>query len=460
MHHLRPTLPVLAAALLAVSIDARLVAQGPWTQVVTTGPSARYTHAMAYDSQRGVTVLFGGREAGFNELDDTWEWDGTSWTQIASTGPSPRARHTMAYDSQRGVTVLFGGRNPSFNPIGDTWEWDGNTWTQVASTGPAARYAHAMAYDSQRGVTVLFGGWIGSGALGNTWEWDGNTWTQVASTGPTARAYLTMNYDSQRGACVVFGGFESNFDILGDTWEWNGTTWTQAANSGPIPRYDHMMCYDSLAGVSVLFGGESNSGLLSDTWEWDGNSWTQPAITGPPGRWGHQMAYDRQRGLSVLFGGQDSTGPTLGDTWEYREPVPSGVALYGSGCGSPPLSFLPINTPTLGSVAKCVMGPVPAPYLGAVAAGFSNSSANGVPLPFELTSLGLPGCFQSTSEEANPLLVSAGVTPGVLQFQLTIPNDPSWLSFKLYLQSYCLAPSANALGAITSNGIEWTIGDY
>ena len=53
------------------------------------------------------------------------------------------------------------------------------------------------------------------------------------------------------------------------------------------------------------------------------------------------------------------------------------------------------------------------------------------------------------------MLVTAGMIPGVLQFQLTIPNDPSWLSIKLYLQSYCLAP-----GAITSNGIEWTIGTY
>ncbi|MCH8271508.1 MAG: hypothetical protein IH985_09915 [Planctomycetes bacterium] len=52
---------------------------------------------------------------------ETWEWDGTSWTLAATTGPSPRNRHAMAYDSVRGVTVLFGGDDGA--PNGETWEW-------------------------------------------------------------------------------------------------------------------------------------------------------------------------------------------------------------------------------------------------------------------------------------------------------------------------------------------------
>jgi hypothetical protein len=42
-----------------------------------TGPAARSFHAMAYDSDRSRTVLFGGQVTG-EFLNDTWEWDGTA----------------------------------------------------------------------------------------------------------------------------------------------------------------------------------------------------------------------------------------------------------------------------------------------------------------------------------------------------------------------------------------------
>ena len=460
--HSSQTLPVLAAALLAVSIDASLVAQTQpvWANVSpAAGPAGRYSHAMAYDSQRGVTVLFGGVNSSFASIGDTWEWDFNSWTNVSpTTGPSPRSEHTMAYDSQRGVTVLFGGKDASFNSLGDTWEWDGTSWTQVATTGPSARTRPGMAYDSQRGVSVMFGG-AGNqpGFLNDTWEWNGSTWTQVATTGPTPRQSHAMTYDSQRGVSVVFGGLIPTF-LTGDTWEWDGTTWTQVATTGPSGRFDTALVYDSARGASVLFGGSAGpGGLFSDTWEWNGTTWTQVATTGPSARGLHAMAYDSRWSATVLFAGDN--GNFVADTWEHRAPVPPGVALYGTGCGSPTLTFLPVNAPIIGSTATCHMGQVPAPYLGAVALGFSNSSANGVALPIELTSLGLAGCFQRTSAEANPLPVTAGLAPGMLQFQVAIPNHPSWLSAKLYLQAYCLAPSCNPGGAITSNGIEWTIGD-
>ena len=118
MHRTIRALPELAASLLAVSVDASLVAQVPptWTRQATV-PSARYDPAMAHDSQRGRTVMFGGYNSTF--LGDTWEWNGSSWTRVSSTGPSARYDHAMAYDTQRGVTVMFGGNNSG--NIGNTW---------------------------------------------------------------------------------------------------------------------------------------------------------------------------------------------------------------------------------------------------------------------------------------------------------------------------------------------------
>ena len=75
---------------------------------------------MAYDSARGVTVLFGGYGAFGYPVDDTWEWDGNTWALRSATGPSPRRDHAMVYDSARSTVVLFGGVS-LYVPKGDTW---------------------------------------------------------------------------------------------------------------------------------------------------------------------------------------------------------------------------------------------------------------------------------------------------------------------------------------------------
>src|SRR5262245_36343262 len=112
---------VLAAALIAATCAAQPCASwfGPLLRV------PRHSHALAYDSRRGVTVLFGGTHDNTVENGDTWEWDGIQWALRAASGPSPRHSHAMAYDEARGVTVLFGGDPSGAGMSGETWEWDG-----------------------------------------------------------------------------------------------------------------------------------------------------------------------------------------------------------------------------------------------------------------------------------------------------------------------------------------------
>ena len=53
----------------------------------------------------------------------TWEWDGVAWTLFSETGPPARRYSAMAYDSARRVTVLFGGYLSDADVAGnDTWE--------------------------------------------------------------------------------------------------------------------------------------------------------------------------------------------------------------------------------------------------------------------------------------------------------------------------------------------------
>src|SRR5262249_16298554 len=168
----------------------------------------------------------------------------------ATSGPPVLFGHAMAYDSSRGVTVLFGGYLGASVLSGQTWEWDGSTWTQRVVSGPPGLMYPAMAYDSARGVTVLFGGYTSSPLfrrhLGVDWDR-----LDPAGSERTRGADLPMANDSARGVTVLFGGEAENGPYFcGDTWEWNGTSWTLRAIDGPSPRREHAMVYDAARGVT------------------------------------------------------------------------------------------------------------------------------------------------------------------------------------------------------------------
>jgi hypothetical protein len=137
-----------------------------WTLIAPpASPPARQRHALAYDAARGRIVLFGGYVD--HRLppwfSDTWEWDGTTWVQRSpALSPPGRYNHALAHDSLRGRTVLFGGFVNAIGIAADTWEWDGSTWIAAApATSPPARTLYGLAFDANRGRTVLFGGWSG-----------------------------------------------------------------------------------------------------------------------------------------------------------------------------------------------------------------------------------------------------------------------------------------------------------
>jgi hypothetical protein len=216
---------------------------------------------MAYDTARGVTVLFGG--SGTAALGDTWEWNGTTWTQRMVSGPPAQSSHAMAYDAARGVTILFLGT--SSGSLGETWEWNGTAWTQRLVNGPSRRYGHAIAYDAPRGVTVLFGGYDNVNYYGDTWEWNGTTWTQRMVSGPSARREHAMAYDVARGVTVLFGS-----DTQGETWGLRATCVAPSVISQPSAA---SACQVSPAAVFVAGAG---TGPLSYQWQ----------IQTVPGTWG------------------------------------------------------------------------------------------------------------------------------------------------------------------------------
>ncbi len=313
---------------------------------------ARDHAAMAYDSVRGRTVVFGGHSGAQQPLPQTWEWDGTSWFLAAATGPPSGDDWGLAFDSKRARTVALGSAGiwewdgstwtqrcpaaacPAAAPsafdvtrgvvvslvAGETWTWDGATWVHAASAGPQSG---RLAYDSARQRTVLFG--AGSN-VAETWEWDGATWTQAcatapcASTVPAGRVAFVMAYDAQRARTVVQGGISvSSGQNLADQWEWDGMQWIQLADASFGGRNYHAMSYDIGRGRLVVFGGDVPIGagtiVTAEVWERIGSSWTKRTAGTPPPRRNAALAYDSVRGRVVLAGG---TGlGVFNDVWEW-----------------------------------------------------------------------------------------------------------------------------------------------
>ena len=92
----------------------------------TTKPEPRSGFGMAYDSRRGKVVLFGGYNGAAppgNSFSDTWEWNGTVWTKTDAISV-PRQTFGMAFDANRGRTVMFGGfQSGQGTPTSETWEY-------------------------------------------------------------------------------------------------------------------------------------------------------------------------------------------------------------------------------------------------------------------------------------------------------------------------------------------------
>jgi hypothetical protein len=127
-------------------------ASAAWTRVtVAEGPQARSGAGLAWDSDRGRLVLFGGYcsdEIGDNEFfQDLWFWQpDAGWKQEFTTdGPSARAWHSMAVEGPR--MFVFGGTSPA--PLyhrNDIWELDLETltWKRLATDGGPLQAGRAL----------------------------------------------------------------------------------------------------------------------------------------------------------------------------------------------------------------------------------------------------------------------------------------------------------------------------
>jgi hypothetical protein len=433
-------------------------AQTQWVQAApATIPSERQQTPMVYDSLRDRAVMFSGYSLQLNGgYADTWEWNGNNWFQrFPANSPSARMDHAMAFDRDRGVAVLFGGGSGN----GDTWTWDGVDWTQhTAGSAPSPRRSLAMAYDEARHEVVLFAGWDGVTVFDDTWGWNGTQWTQKQpATSPPGVESHAMTYDSHRERVVVFGGW----GLGQETWEWDGSNWQQFNTpTSPPWRNRGVMVYDRDRRRCVLFGGGSYSGLHNDVWEYDGNDWQErlPASSPNP-RSAPAGAYDSTRHALLVFGGSDWTA-SLDETWSYGPLNPATLSSFGVACSSatstPILSSNRGSLPWLaGTFDAEVTGLDPTAAFAFFTLGFSTGQWGSSPLPLPLASYGMPGC---TLYIDGLVTAFATASNGVATWPLQFPYAPALTALPLYMQASAPSPGANAAGMLVSNATALVLG--
>ena len=424
---------------------------------------------MVYDAANRRTLLCGDGQ--------TWSYDGTDWQSLTASW-SPARAPSLAYDSNRGVVVMF--------DAGLFYEWVSGSWIPPGNQTPLMFNGQLLqrsriAFHPGTQQTVLFGGNDSSGVFNydnRTLLWDGTSVTQAfPANSPFGRIAHSMTTDRATGRIVMCGGtgFTSTFTTFDEVFEWNGSNWLAAA-SLPGNRRSHAAVSDShslwlygglrndagepaieettrtastwtrrgflhagsfaahdpvrlrtvspVEGTTLEFDGYEwmDTGIApplgviaigwhgssarivaidnsGGTWQFDGMQWSQAASASPV-RVNAALAYDPLRDMLVMFGGSGPTGITNdlfewdGASWTQRFPTnlpPASVEptmcwngatgrIFMAAAGSPNafewdgVDWVLVSTQTP-TPAKPRVGY--APVFGIVMTGQSTTFANG-----------------------------------------------------------------------------------
>jgi RHS repeat-associated protein len=181
--------------------DTWFFSNNTWTTQTIGYNEDQVGATMAYSASTQQIVMFGGVSASCNqagqdctysELSSTFTLaPGTGWEDqvaIGGTPPVPRTGASMAYDTELGAVVLFGGTSSSGTTLSDTWAFTGTEWEAAGAIAspPGTTGAALSSYDPS-GELVLFGG-AGTTA---TWVYDTNqpTITTTVVNTPTSGSF-------------------------------------------------------------------------------------------------------------------------------------------------------------------------------------------------------------------------------------------------------------------------------
>ncbi len=146
---------------------------------------------------------------------------------------------------------------------------------------------------------------------------------------------------------------------------------------------------------------------------------------------------------------------------EYTRLVNGALLSFGNGCrgsNGRPLTQTATGNPVLyGSIVYGLLDALPTtPTILMV--GTSNQRLSQLPLPFEGTPLGAPGCWLYCDHVV--MLVGRSDANGSQTAYAAVPGDPSLIGSRLFTQFFAVDAASNAAGLTSSNAVETQIGGY
>jgi len=231
-------------------------------------------HTVALDQETGSLYSFGGYRSWPRYTLYRYDPVTDSFVIVLNYTTKARQNHAMFWDPERNLLVVYGGLHIS-EVLGDVFCMDvatKNRWpVEIEGDTPGARHRHAGAMVD--GKAYIHGG-LGPGhvpASAELWELDTKSpewrWKRLSSEGPSARYGHVMTYIPSLGALAVYGGHDGQ-QFLGDMWLYflDESRWQQVDLQGPSPgpRIPYYMGYAD--GKVILIGGESPEGCINDVW--------------------------------------------------------------------------------------------------------------------------------------------------------------------------------------------------
>jgi len=289
-------------------------------QAQNDGPGPRSCFSIAYSRVHGTLVFGGAPSCGLTPVNDlrVWAWNGSTWQTMTTVPDAVGAREDslLAWDSARGVLMLYGGRRGP-TVFADLWEWDASGW-RTAAPGPDAVEHGAAAFDPVRGRLVLYGGSHRSRKVpfDTTWEWDGKAWSKgLSEVRPEPRVGHAMSWSPEIGAVVLYGGFGPDSPFA-DLWSWNGRTWRALHRAGPATSEGPVMA--ACGGALRVLTEDAATESVSRVSTFKDEQWSRGVPGGPPPLTGRGVACDTVRNRLVVFGGNAMNRPaSLADVWEF-----------------------------------------------------------------------------------------------------------------------------------------------
>ena len=370
-------------------------------------------------------------------------WDGSAWSALGG-GMDSGVEAVVAMPT--GDLVAAGWFSTAGGvPANAIARWNGAAWSPIGAGAGYGGSVRALAAHSSGAICIACGGASGACAM----LWNGTAWVSLGTctlSGSAGNvrslAWLPDGRLAASGFFTAIGGVPANGIAV-----WDGSTWGPLGSSPGAYGY----AIAPLANGDVVVGGYVNP--TGGVGRWNGTAWVGLGA----GVDGVVQAMATLANGDLAIGGTFITaGGLVSPRLAVHHFCLSSYQAIGAGC--PGSLGVPgneqVSQPRLGSTLTTRLTRLPANAAFQLI-GWSSTSFAGGALPYDLTAIGMPGCWLRVSGELCEPVVGSG---NAATWSLPIPNAPAWIGASFFTQAVVLDAGANALGLTLSDAAVAVIG--